>query len=246
MRVPTNTKNLTKTIIMIRPILAAMLVTLAMSCKDTSTATEDTTANNPSEMISTEDEMPVEVVQKIRKIEKKEFTAENKYGEYVKGEWVSTVVESFTEESLIKQVAITIDAEGNEPSNIYNYEPKLVNEHKIELYNDAGELIEIEVHMENTLYSYEVSNPEEPTLVRQYDDKGNHLYEVTNPDGEHLYVTKYDIIEKDDNGYAKKSNALWIKYKKPNHVNFNDLDFSNAEVLAKSYQVIEFNYELYQ
>jgi hypothetical protein len=223
-------------------ILAIALV-LVIACKNAESTKDDSTVTTAlaEELIDTK---PIEVVQKIKKITKKDFSADYKYGKYTKDALVSTVTETFNEESLINKVTIDLNEAEGTPT-VYSYVPKMMSDTKVALYNDSNELIEIEVHENNTMYSYEVENPEEPTLVRKYDEKGNHLMDISNSDG-NLYVTTYDIVAKDANGFATSSNALWVQYKKPNHLDFYAPDFSNLEVISKSYQVVDFEYELYQ
>ncbi|NQY05565.1 MAG: hypothetical protein HRT68_05000 [Flavobacteriaceae bacterium] len=225
--------------------VALMLVVFVFtfSCKNNQEGEEiiDNEVAEVSSEAQLEEEMPVEVIQKIKKITKKDFSADYKFGEYIKKDLLSTVVETFTQESLIEQVSIVID---EQEVNVYDYIPKLANEHKVELYDKENKLIEVEIHKDNVLYSYEVGNPTEPTLVRKYDEKGNHLVEVS-MNNDDMFVTQYDIKEYDENGYAKVSNALWLQYKKPNYFDYDSFDFSVLEVVAKNYQVVEFDYELY-
>lgn len=221
-----------------------LLFLLVISCKQESTSLkEDNTSTTNNDQVA---EQPVEIARKIKKITKKDYVAEVSSGTFQKQELVSVTTESFNEASLIEEVTIRIKNESAEDDvTVYAYKPKLVSNTKVELYNDSNELIEIEIHKDNTLYSYEVGTPDEPTLVRKYDDNGNHLMEVSNRGG-YLYVTNYDIVSYDEDGFATSANATWTQYVKPNDIDYYHLDLSNAKIVTKDHHVVDFSYEFYQ
>ena len=128
--------------------------------------------------------------------------------------------------------------------NVFKYTPKK-NGNKIEMYGVNGDLAEILIHKDHTMFGYTADNDKEPFVVRKYDEIGNYIYQVINTGDEFLYVTKHTIVAKDDNGFATKSNAMWFQYRKRADINYNNIDFSSLEVVDKNYQVVEFNFELY-
>lgn len=221
----------------------ALLLILVISCKQEAKTLKDDNNSTNSDNVA---EQPVEIARKIKKITKKDYVADVSSGSFEKQELVSVTTESFNDDSLIEEVTIRIKNESAEDDvTVYAYKPKLVSNTKIELYNDSNELIEIEIHKDNTLYSYEVDTPDEPTLVRKYDDNGNHLMEVSNRGG-YLYVTNYDIVSFDEEGFATSANATWTQYVKPNDIDYYHLDLSKAKIVTKDHHVVDFSYEFYQ
>ena len=218
-----------------------LILVLSISCKQQAPSTESDTTED-----SEATDQPVEIARKIKKITKKDYVADYTSGNFVKQELVSITTESFNDDSLIEEVTVAIKNENAEDDvTVYAYNPKLVSNNKIELYNDSNELIEIEIHKNNTLYSYEVATPDEPTLVRKYDKNGNHLMEISNSGG-YLYVTNYDIVSFDEDGFATSANATWTQYVKPSDIDYFHLDLSNAKEVTKDYHVVDFTYEFYQ
>lgn len=193
---------------------------------------------------------------KIKSVTRKDYLAEFKYGKYIKGEQINYIKESFNEDSLPFEVEIVImdpemakvagdsisKDEGND--NIFKYVPKR-NEDRIELYGVDGNLAEIYINNDSTLFGYTADNDKEPFVIRKFDEIGNYIYQVINAGDEFLYVTNHTIVEKDVNGFATKSNAMWIQYKKRQDIDYNNIDFSKLEVVEKNYQVVEFEFDLY-
>jgi len=234
-----------------KKIVLLALVSLAMySCKSDKSNQEVITVNSP---------IKVEVKKdfKIKSVTRKDYLAEYKFGEYIQGKQLNKVVRRFNEESLPYEIEIEVidpddmgvssgDSLSIDPlnENIFKYTPKK-NGNKIEMYGMNGDLAEILIHKNNMMFGYTADNDKEPFVIRKYDDIGNYVYQVINTGDDFLYVTKHVIIDKDEKGFAKKSNALWFQYKKRADINYNDIDFSSLEVVDKNYQVVEFNFELY-
>ncbi|MFD0962525.1 hypothetical protein [Pseudofulvibacter geojedonensis] len=233
-----------------KTLLLLTVVCLLFSCKK-----EQSTELNATEL-KVEDKVTIRKDFKIKSVTRKDFLADYKYGKYIQGEQINFTKESFNEESLPFEVEIEImdpslakvagdstsKKDGND--NVFKYIPKK-NGDKIELYGVDGNLAEIYIKNNNTLFGYTVENDEEPFVIRQFDDIGNYIYQVINTGDEYLYVTKHNIVEKDANGFATKSNALWLQYEKRDDIDYNNLDFSQLKVVDKNYQVVEFKYELY-
>ena len=229
-----STKNKPINPISMKHILSFLLLVLCIACKQ-----ESTPENAKEALPENSSNQPV-------KITKKDYVATVNDGVFTKEDLVSITTESFNDDSLIEEVTITIKNETAEDDvTVYAYKPKLVSNNKIELYNDSDELIEIEIHKDNTLYSYEVAHPEEPTLVRKYDKNGNHLMELS-VSGNYLYVTDYQIKSFDENGFATSANATWTQYIKPNDIDYYQLDLSGAKAVTKDFHVVDFTYEFYQ
>lgn len=192
---------------------------------------------------------------KIKSVTRKDFLAEYKFGEYIQGKQLNTIIRRFNADDLPYEIEINIESEDDmgkvagdtlskdpSDSNVFKYTPKR-NGNKIEMYGEDGTLAEILIKKDNIMYGYTADNDAEPFVVRKYDDIGNYVYQVINAGDEYLYVTKHTIIEKDDNGFAEKTNALWVQYKKRGDIDYNNIDFSLLEVVDKNYQVVEFNFE---
>ena len=234
-----------------KKIVLLALVSLTMySCKNDKGSKEVATASLPIEAEAKKDF-------KIKSVTRKDYLAEYKFGEYIKGKQLNKVVRKFNEESLPYEIEIKIidpddkvmisgDSLSTDPlnDNIFKYSPKK-NGNKVEMYGMNGELAEILIHKNNTMFGYTADNHKEPFVVRKFDDIGNYVYQVINTGDDFLYVTRYVIIDKDKNGFATKSNAMWFQYKKRADINYNNIDFSSLEVIDKNYQVVEFNFELY-
>jgi len=234
-----------------KKIVLLALVSLTMySCKNDKSSEEVATANLPIEVEVKKDF-------KIKSVTRKDYLAEYKFGEYTKGKQLNKVVRKFNEQSLPYEIEIEIidpddkvmisgDSLSTDPlnDNVFKYTPKK-NGYKVEMYGIDGELAEILIHKGNTMYGYTADNDKEPFIIREFDALGNYNYQVINTGDEFLYVTRYAIVDIDENGFAKKSNAMWFQYKKRADINYNNIDFSSLEVIDKNYQVAEFNFELY-
>jgi len=234
-----------------KKIVLLALVSLAMySCKNDKSSKDVAVTSLPIDI-----EVKKEV--KIKSVTRKDYLAEYKFGEYIQGKQLNRVVRRFNEKSLPYEIEIEVmdpddmgvssgDSLSIDPlnGNVFKYTPKK-NGNKIEMYGVNGDLAEILIHKDNTMYGYTASNDKEPFVVRKYDEIGNYDYQVINTGDDFLYVTKHVIIDKDENGFATKSNAMWFQYKKRADINYNNIDFSSLEVVDKNYQVVEFNFELY-
>lgn len=233
-----------------KTLLLLTVAGLFFSCKKEESA-EVTT---PVQKVAVQTETKENV--KIKSITRKDYLADYSYGEYIKGNQINFIKESFNEDALPYEIEIEImdpniakvagdsTSKKNGNDNIFKYIPKK-NGDRIELYGVDGNLAEIYINNNNTLYGYTVDNDKEPFVVRGFDEMGNYKYQVINAGDEFLYVTKHNIVEKDDKGFATKSNAMWIQYKKRADIDYNNLDFSQLEVVEKNYQVVEFEYDLY-
>lgn len=206
--------------------------------------------------ISADETIEVKKDFKIKSVTRKDYLAEYKFGEYIQGKQLNTITRRFNEESLPYEIEIKIespddmgkvagDTLSKDPSdsNLFKYTPKR-NGNKIEMFGEDGTLAEILVMKDNAMFGYTADNDKEPFVVRKYDDIGNYVYQVINTGDEFLYVTKHTIIEKDENGFAKKTNAMWFQYKKRADIDYNNIDFSALEVVDKNYQVVEFDFEI--
>ena len=236
------------------PILLAVAIALGACKENKSTAENATTNTTQTEIAAKEQPAAVKTDYKIKSVTRVDFLADYQYGNYVKGDQIARSTRRFNEQLLPYEIELEVkdpdkvkiagDTLSKTAANIFSYQPEKKGD-TVEMYNEKGELVEVLVKKPNTMYGYTVDNKEEPFVIRNYDDQGNYLSQVINADG-FLFVTEYDIVDRDENGFATTTHARWIQYKKRDDINYEKIDFSRLEVVDKNYQIVEFNYELYQ
>lgn len=237
-----------------KALLILLFGAALVSCK------QEQKTDVPSEVAGQETEVVTEEKKnhKIKSITRRDYFAKNEFGEYIQGKQINNVIRRYNEDGLPYEIEIGIlDAsqakvagdtlsKDSKNSNVFVYSPKK-NGDNVEMYTKDGELAEILVMKNNMMIGYEAGNETEPFAIRKFDEIGNYEYQVIIPEGDdHVYATVHDIVEKDENGFAKKSNAVWMQLKKRDDIDYNNLDISKLEVVSKSYQVVEFDYEVYE
>jgi hypothetical protein len=237
--------------------LSLLMVASLLSCKQDANKVshEEGHEQSPSQITLVQDLETKEEkkVLKIKSITRKDFYADYKYGDYIQGKQANKVVRKFNEDNLPYEIEIEVmdpsqtkvagDTLARATNNVFVYVPKR-NGDRIEMYTEAGDLVEILFREGNKMIGYTVDNDEEPFVIRQFDTDGNYDYQVINGD-EFLYVTKHNIVEKDANGFATKSHAVRMQLKKRADIDYNNFDYSTLELVSKNYQVVVFKYEVY-
>lgn len=222
-------------------------------CKQNNETNQDT-----NDITATEDTVVIEQAKdyKIKSITRKDYYADNQFGEFIQKEQVNRVVRRYNEEGLSYEVEIevidpsqarvagdTLARKNN--SNVFTYVPKAKENGLVEMYTKEGALVEVYKMSKNKMVGYVADNMEEPFVIRTFDDMGNYDYQIINTGDEYLYVTKHRIVEKDERGFATKTHAIAMQFKKNDSIDYNNLDYNDLELVNKNYQVVEFNFETY-
>ena len=229
------------------------MVVLFCFCKKNETTTSDSENTMATEDSTVVDEMKE---YKIKSITRKDYHADNKFGEFIQKEQVNRVVRRYNEDGLSYEVEIevidpsqarvagdTLARKNN--SNVFTYVPKAKEKGLVEMYTKAGELVEVYKITENKMVGYVADNMKEPFVIRTFDDRGNYDYQIINTGDEYLYVTKHRTIEKDERGFATKTHAVAMQFKKHDSIDYDNLNYNDLELVNKNYQVVEFKFETY-
>lgn len=113
---------------------------------------------------------------------------------------------------------------------------------KINYYID-NELTEYEVRKDNWLYLYCESQPNEPIIVREFDNHGNILKDIS-IEKHNVFLREYDIKDKDTNGYATLALTNWSQFERPSTKLITDYTLKNLKKTDSTVFIVEFDYVL--
>ena len=110
-------------------------------------------------------------------------------------------------------------------------------------YYIEGKLTEYEIRKDNWLYVYCESQPKEPIIVREFDNQGNILKDIS-IEKHNVFVREYDIKSTDENGFATLALTNWSQYERPSTKLITDYSMKNLHKTDSTIFIVEFDYVL--